>query len=285
MTSIGIVGLGRMGQAMAARFAAQGCAVTGWTRSGRAAEAGQTAPDLATLAATADVLVLSLYDDTAVADVLDALLTLPLAGKLVIDTSTVTPEVLQSRAARFAEAGAAVVDAPISGGPEMVRAGTCGIFLGGADDAAARARAHLLPLSGAVHHVGPLGAGLVMKVINNGMLQIYFRGLVELLPLAAQAGLPFETVLTLVARGPAGLPMLAARLPKALGTDTSVGFSVSAVNKDNAVFRKVVAAHGLSSQTLSAADRHQQQAIAAGLGEADIAAVLRYAYDHRPEEP
>lgn len=278
MDRIGVIGLGRMGAAMAQRLASQGVPVTGWTRSGRAVEGVAPAPDPATLVAASDVLILSLYDDAAVAEMLDALLALDLSGKLVTDTSTVVPALLTSRAPRFAAAGAMVADAPVSGGPELVAAGSCGFFIGGAPEAAARAQAALSPLTHRIFHVGPLGTGLVMKVVNNALMQSYTAGLVEQLQVAARAGLPLETALTILSGGPAGLPMVRDRVPRILGQDASVGFPVSGVAKDNAVFRRVAAEAGVATPTLDAFAAILSQAMADGLEGADIAAVMRRAY-------
>ncbi|MBL4627357.1 MAG: NAD(P)-binding domain-containing protein, partial [Roseicyclus sp.] len=141
MQKLGVIGLGRMGSAIAERLAGQGVNVTGWTRSGLgsagAAKLGiARAETLADLAAGSDILITSLYDDIAVGEVLDTLATLPLTGKLIIDTSTITPSTLTSRAEALK---ADLVDAPIAGGPEMVLAGSCSLLLGGAPEAASRA--------------------------------------------------------------------------------------------------------------------------------------------------
>ena len=278
MDRIGVIGLGRMGAAMAERFAGQGVPVTGWTRSGRAVAGVPLAPDMAALVATSDVLILSLYDDAAVADTLDALLTMDIAGKLIADTSTVVPGILKSRADSFAAAGAMVVDAPVSGGPEMVAAGSCGFFIGGAADAAARAQAALSSLTARIFHVGPLGTGLVMKVVNNALMQSYTAGLVEQLQVAARAGLPLETALTILCGGPAGLPMVRDRVPRILGQDDSVGFPISGVAKDNAVFRRVAAEAGVAAPTLDAFAALLEEAMDEGLAGADIAALMRRGY-------
>ena len=278
MDRIGVIGLGRMGGAMAVRFAGQGVPVLGWTRSGRAVDGVPLAPDLAALVAASDVLILSLYDDAAVADTLDTLLTTDIAGKLIADTSTVVPGVLKSRAEGFSAKGAMVVDAPVSGGPEMVAAGSCGFFIGGAADAAARAQAALSALTARIFHVGPLGTGLVMKVVNNALMQSYTAGLVEQLQVAARAGLPLETALTILCGGPAGLPMVRDRVPRILGQDDSVGFPISGVAKDNAVFRRVAAEAGVATPTLDAFAALLDQAMAEGLAGADIAALMRRGY-------
>ena len=189
MEKIGVIGLGRMGSAIALRMQTQGHTVMGWTRSGRAVEGLPTTTDLAHLIAQSDTVLLSLLNDTAVAEMLDALLDNDLAGKQIIETSTVVPNLIQDRIAAFKDKGATAVDAPNSGGPELVGAGACGVFIGGDDAAAARARDVLSSLTDRIFHVGPLGAGLVMKTINNGMLQSYFAGLSDMMPLAKKAGL------------------------------------------------------------------------------------------------
>lgn len=278
MDRIGVIGLGRMGSAIAARFAAQDIPVTGWTRSGRAAAGLPMAEDLLSLVARADVLVLSLFDDAAVAQTLEALLAFDLTGRMIVDTSTIAPATIKGFADRVAAAGAHLADAPISGGPELVAAGRCGIFIGGCLVAANRAEAALAPLSGRIFHVGPLGSGLVMKSINNAMLQSYFAGLAEQMRVARRAGLSLEMALTILSGGPAGTPALADRLPRMLGQDASVGFSIAGVAKDNAVFRRVAADLGVAAPTLEAAGALIDTGLAAGLAEADIAALIAMAY-------
>lgn len=278
MDRIGVIGLGRMGAAMAGRFAAQDVPVTGWTRSGRAVEGVAQAADLPALVAASDVLVTSLYDDAAVEAVLEALLDCDLSGKLILETSTVVPGVVKARAGRIAAAGAAICDAPISGGPELVAAGACGIFVGGEEAAAARALAALSPLTGRIFHVGPLGTGMVMKTVNNAMLQSYVAGLVEQLRVAKRAGLPLETALTILCGGPAGIPMIRDRLPKILGEDPTTGFTIAGILKDNAVFQRVAAEMGVETPTLVAAEVEERLAIAKGLAEADPAVLIARAW-------
>jgi 3-hydroxyisobutyrate dehydrogenase-like beta-hydroxyacid dehydrogenase len=278
MDRIGVIGLGRMGSAMAVRLAAQGVPVMGWTRSGRVVDTVPSAPDLAALVAASDVLILSLYDDAAVSEMLDALLALDLAGKLIIETSTAVPQNLTTRADKLADAGAQIVDAPVSGGPEMVANGTCGVFIGGFDAAAARATPVLGLFAGRIFHVGPLGTGLVMKVVNNAMLQAYVGALRELLPMAKRAGLPLETAMNILNGGPAGMPMIRDRLPKILGEDEEVGFTMTAVLKDNLVFQDVARSFGVTPVFLAAAETGHRQIIEAGLGEKDPAIAIAAAY-------
>ncbi len=278
MDRIGVIGLGRMGAAMALRFAAQSVPVTGWTRSGRAVDGVATAPDLATLVAASDTLILSLFDDAAVGAMLDALAGHDLSGKLIIETSTIAPSTLKSRAAALAGRGAMLADAPVSGGPELVAAGACGIFIGADPGTAARAEQALAPLSTRMFHVGGLGTGLAMKTVNNALLQTYFAGLVEQMQVAKRAGLDLETALTILCGGPAGVPMVRDRLPKILGRDPAVGFTVAGIAKDNAVFQRVAGELGVAVPTLRAAEAMIADGMAAGLEGADPAALIARAY-------
>jgi 3-hydroxyisobutyrate dehydrogenase len=278
MEKIGVIGLGRMGSAIALRMQSQGHPVTGWTRSGRTIDGVTTTSDIADLAAQSDTLILSLLDDTAVGTMLDALLACDIQGKQIIETSTVVPTLIQDRIARIQDKGATAVDAPISGGPELVAAGACGVFIGGDDDAAARAQKTMQALSGRIFHVGPLGSGLVMKTINNSILQYYFSGMNEMMPLAKRAGLPLKTVLGILCGGPAGVPMVRDRIPKILGEDTSVGFTIAAGRKDNDVFQRVAEAYGLATPLMAFTGERQDAAIAAGMGELDPAALISAAF-------
>jgi len=279
MERIGVIGLGRMGSAIAQRMQSQGHDVLGWTRSGRAVEGVKPAPDIATLVAESDTLIGSLLNDAAVADVLDECLACDLTGRQIIETSTVVPTLLQDRITQIQDMGATAVDAPISGGPELIAMGACGIFIGGDDTAAARAQTTLSAISGRIFHIGPLGTGLVMKTINNSMLQCYFTGLDDMMPLARRAGISLETAISILSGGPAGLPMIADRIPKILGHDKTVGFAISAAHKDNDVFQRIAQAYGLTSDMLAQARERQKVALEEGLGEKDPAALVSAAYN------
>jgi len=275
---IGIIGLGRMGSALAQRYAGQGADVATWTRSGRRLEGIPACAGLPELVARSDVLMSSLFDDAAVGEVIDQILDCDLDGKLIIETSTVTPSCLKTRIDDIEAKGAEAVDAPISGGPDLIKAGTCGLFIGGTDSAAARTMAALTPLTERKFHVGPLGTGVVMKTINNGIAQSYFAGLVEAMQLAKRAGLPIETVLRILGTGPAGMPMITDRIPKILEQDNTVGFEINALYKDNAVFQRVAAEFDVDTPTLRAAEAMERAALEAGLGEMDPAMLFAHAY-------
>jgi 3-hydroxyisobutyrate dehydrogenase len=112
MEQIGVIGLGRMGSAIAQRLNSEGLIVHGWTRSGRLVDGVESAADLETLVRDSETLILSLLDDAAVAGVLDALLTYDLKGKQIIETSTVKPSNLIDRNKRSPAKGQSLLMPP-----------------------------------------------------------------------------------------------------------------------------------------------------------------------------
>jgi 3-hydroxyisobutyrate dehydrogenase len=278
MERIGVIGLGRMGSAMARKLVAEGAEVLGWTRSGRAVEGVVSVPDLAGLVAGSDVLILSLFDDAAVAEVLDRVLACDIEGRLILETSTVVPQILAERAEAFAAKGAMVADAPIQGGPEMVAAGTCGVFVGGEAAVFARAEPVLTRITPKVLHMGPLGAGMVMKTINTGMIQSYIAGLQDMLRLAKRAGIPLGDALDVLNTGPIGTDAVRDRMPRIMGEDDSIGFTTKGMLKDNDVFCRVVEDYGLAAPGLGHAAVGLRAAIEAGEGDLDGAVPIATAY-------
>ena len=283
MSQIGIVGVGLMGTAMAKNFASAGLDVGLWTRSGisddRAADIGGTGyASLDALVAASDVLVLSLFDDQAVRDVLGQLSALDLTGRLIVETSTVMPDVIQELAPMLQAKGAQVIDAPISGGPEMVTAAKAGIFVGGTPEAFTRVEPMLSHVAGSVSHVGPLGAGIGTKIVINMMLQGYWSILVDAVKVARKLGLPLEQTMNIMKSGPAAMGMFVGRVPRILGEDTSVGFRIEGAAKDADVFNQTAKSLGLDTPALDVAQQMFQQALEEGQGDEDVAAIISKAY-------
>ena len=276
---IGVIGLGRMGRALAARLAGQGAPVAGWTRSGLSAADADAlgivaAADLPGLVAVSDVLLLSLFDDAAVREMLARLARLDLAGRLIVETSTVSPAVVREAAPAIEAAGGRLIDAPISGGPEMVAAGTIGLFLGGAPEDVARLDPLARLLSDRVLPVGALGAGHAAKIVNNVALGGMWQTTLEALRLGQRLGLERDTMLGVLERSPGTGPALRDRLPKIRGEDMTVGFSVAGILKDQDLFLAVAEAAGEPLPALAAARENFRAVAAAGHGEEDLARMI-----------
>ena len=112
------------------------------------------------------------------------------------------------------------------------------------------------------------------------MVQSYFNGLADMMPLAKRAGLPLETALRILCGGPAGIPVVSDRIPKILGQDAEVDFTLNAVFKDNDVFQRVLGFFGLNSQTLTEFGERNTAVAEKGLLEHDPAAMITMAYEN-----
>ncbi len=280
---IGVLGLGRMGTAIAGRLASQGFRVSGWTRNGAVPTAGAPAiaicADIPAISAAADILVLSLSDDAAVTSVVRDLARTDLAGKLIVDTSTVGPDTLRGQAAAIRRAGGAALDAPISGGPDMVAAGRAGFYIGGAPADVAQFQPVAAMLADRIHHVGPLGAGAAAKIVNNMMLMGFWEALKEALAVGKRAGLDLDIMLKFLSTSPAASGAFLNRMPVLRGESDAVGFSVSGVVKDGRMFSRVAESLRVDTPAIAAAIASFNAYAAAGHGEEDLARMVRAAYD------
>ncbi len=281
MERIGIAGLGRMGSAMARRLAAQGFQVSGWSRRPPEPQSSEElagvalVPDLARLSEASDIIILSLLDDGAVETVLDGLAATPLQGRLIVDTSTVSPQLLRDREAGFLGLGAQLLDSPIAGGPEMLLEGKVGLYIGGRGEDYLRFLPVAEVLSDRILHVGRLGDGAAAKLVNNMMLMGLWQSLKEALLLGKKAGLPSSTILEILSGSPAASPAFKSRLPVIRGETTAVGFPVSGAIKDARVVRELAAQLNVALPAISASLSSFEAAAAAGYGDADLATMVR----------
>jgi len=282
-TRPGIIGLGRMGRAIARRLADKGLDVKGWNRSALTKEKSRNLgiPVLAgieDLAEASDILILSLFDDAAVSEVLERLGKLNLSGKLIVDTSTVGPETLRSFSQGIGRAGGSVIDAPISGGPETVLAGTAGLYIGGDAEDVVRFQPLAELISNHIVHVGDLGSGTTAKIVNNMMLLGYWQCLKEAIQVGKKSGLSAGQILEILSSSPSANAMLSTRLPVILGESDAVGFTVSGVAKDGALLASVSRQLGVPAPAIEAGLASFRDAEARGYGEADLAVMVRDAH-------
>lgn len=175
-TRIGFVGLGAMGEPMAARLASAGFALTVHDAdAGRTARVAQSLGAAAAAtpreaAAACGILVTMLPSSAIVEKVLDgadgALAGLA-SGTLVVEMSSGVPEVTRTLADRIAAGGVAMIDAPVSGGVSRARTGELAIMAGGAPADIDRAEPALRAMGTSVIRTGPIGSAHAMKALNN----------------------------------------------------------------------------------------------------------------------
>jgi 3-hydroxyisobutyrate dehydrogenase len=281
---VGIAGFGRMGAPMAARFAAQGHALSVWNRSPgpAAAAAARGAQIVATprdLVQSCDIVLSSLFDEPAVRDVYfgdDGLLSAELRGRLLIDTSTMPPAIGTELALATAAAGGRFVDAPVLGSVRAVREGTLIVLAGGSARDIGDARPTLAMISKAVHVLGPSGTGYAGKLAINLLKATYWAALGDCMALAQRFGIDSATILDIVETGPGASVELALKLPVLRGQPTEPAFDIAGCQKD---LRAIVAAGGGAGQVPVAAGALNavERAVAGGWAHRDVAAVALFA--------
>lgn len=282
--AIGIAGTGRMGTAFAGRLVETGHAVRVWNRSASRVEAavtaGAQAVDLAGLAAC-DVILLSLTDRAASTQVLDDLARHGVAGRLVIEMSTLLPDEADDIAARAREAGAEFLHCPVGGTVAPALKGQLLGMAGGDPDALERAGPVLAALCRRIEHVGTPGTAARMKLAINLPLAIYWQTLGESLALMRGAGVSHEMALSLIADSSAGPTVLKNRAQVVAetlgGTDQPGTFDIAGLAKDLALALRLAEAEGAELPLARASRDRYAAALEAGLGRFDGASVTRLA--------
>jgi len=172
--SVGFIGIGDQGGGIVERICRAGFPTHIWARRREAVmpfEAlGAKAVDGVEDLGQCDIIGLCVLDDAGVIEVVNALLPSLKPQSIVMIISTVHPDTCIALGARAAEHHIALIDAPVSGGGDIARAGKLSVMIGGPTDIVARCRPVLESFAGLIVHLGPLGSGQYAKLINNALL-------------------------------------------------------------------------------------------------------------------
>lgn len=257
--TIAVVGLGRMGGAIAERLTALNWDVVGWTRSGRTSGTVKTADDPHEAVAKADIVLLALFDGPACRQVLDDVRDSLRTGAFVLNTSTIAPAEASSLARQL---GSSYVHAPVLGSVSTVFAGALQ-FLVAADHSAYDRARPVLEALGTVRRMDDAATAAALKLIANCALAGSVLALRDALQQADALGLPRAQVLDVLELGQLGA--LVARKRPLLGVRSSVTtaeFTIGALAKDMGL---LAAASNVPLQGAAALAEHAEDP------EADIA--------------
>ena len=280
-----------MGGNMAARFLAAGYAVYGQARSKERAQHlvddGLGWCDTPReVAAAVEVVFTSIPDDAALQDVAsgpDGLLAGLKGGKVWVDVSTVSPRVSREVAGRVREAGAVMLDAPVSGSVPQVQSGTLTIMVGGDERAYERVEPVLREL-GTPTRVGANGQGLVLKLAVNISLAVQMLAFSEGLLLAERDGVDLQVAAAVMTESPIGSPMLKARAALVLDLPDDAWFDVSLMQKDIRLALETGAELDVPLASARAADDALTTASELGYEHRDIAALFQALARNNPSE-
>jgi len=205
------------------------------------------------------------------------------AGTVVIDMSTVSPTYTRDVAAKLAEKGIGMVDAPVSGGPARAATGELTIMVGGDAETVKKAEIvlHALGSGGkTVTHVGPIGAGEMVKLANQYIISAIMIANAEALTLAVKGGVDAQTVKGVLSTATAGNYLLNSWIDRTIFKDEySPGFSMKLLRKDLNAALSAGEALGVPMEIGARAIELYDRGLAQGWGADDYSAVSRFPQD------
>ena len=274
IATIGFIGLGVMGEPMCGPLA---------RRSGipvlacdlrpeplqRLAEHGVKPASLAQIAAGCEVILLSLPDGKAVANVVAQLEPHLRAGQCVVDTSTSSVELTRQIGERLTAKGILYADAPVARTREAASRGNLSIMVGATETTFARIRPILESMGSDVTHCGPVGCGQVVKILNNMLVFQHCGALAEAIAIGRRNGVPPDVLLPTMAMGSGDSFVLRNHGMKAMlpGVFPERAFSTRYAIKDLSYALEMAEASGLDMQAAKLTMQRLQQAEAAGYGD------------------
>jgi 2-hydroxy-3-oxopropionate reductase len=258
MTTVGFIGLGIMGLPMAKNLVSAGFDVVGYNRSQSKVDAlveagGKAASSAPEAARNADVIITMLPDSPDVEAVLlggkkaeVGVFDHARSGALVIDMSTIRPDVARRLAETGAIKGLRVLDAPVSGGEQGAVDGALSIMVGGADEDFADAKQVLEAVGKTIVHVGPAGSGQTVKAAN----QLIVAGTIELVAesivFLEAHGVDTEAAVQVLAGGLAGNAILDRKAAGMLQRNFKPGFRLELHHKDLGIVQTAARDAGVS---------------------------------------
>lgn len=276
--SVGFIGLGVMGEPMCRNLAQKsGRPVVGFDRADAplerlAAFGVARAQSLADLAAACDVIFMALPSGAHVEAVTlgaDGLLAHVRPGQVIVDLGTSPVELTRDIAAKFAATGARYADAPIARTRQAAEAGTLSIMVGADEPTFDLLRPLLATFASDITHCGPIGAGQIVKILNNMVLVETVVALSEAMATATRAGVDGKLLFETLMKGSADSFALRNHGMKAVVPDTfpERAFSTTYARKDISYALSLAQSVGLKLQGAELADRLLEKTQAEGFGD------------------
>jgi 3-hydroxyisobutyrate dehydrogenase len=277
---IGLVGLGRMGGAMARRLVDQGHSVIAWDQRARAVDAlGNTieaAKNPRAVAEASEAILSTITEDHGIRRVFtgeDGFLEAPVDGKIFIEMSTLQPMTIRELAPQVEAKGARLVDSPVLGTIPSVRDGKLVALMGGREEDVARATKILAPLTRRVIHMGPAGSGSVMKLAANLGMGTYLQAVAEALAMGDRYGLSIPLMLDALMEGAFASPWLKAKTEQFKGAKGDTTLDVKSIRKDLMSAIATGAVAGVPMPATAGALASASAAVAQGLADEDCAVI------------
>lgn len=281
--SIGFIGLGSMGEAMALNLVKAGTPLRVWNRSpGKMlplTRAGaQAARDVDELFRLSEIVILMLTDDKAVDTVLDrggSAFADRIRGRTIVHMGTTAPDWSLGLEADIRAAGGSYVEAPVSGSRKPAEAGQLVGMLAGDPQAVERVLGLLAPMCRETRVCGAVPNALRMKLAVNVFLIALVTGLAESVNFAARSGLDLDQLVDILGAGPMASDVSRIKVRKLADSDFAVQASISNVLENARLIVEEAHGSGIAAPLLDVCHALYGETLALGHGEADMAAVVR----------
>lgn len=277
---VGFIGLGVMGRPMALHLAQAGHALHVWARRphstvGLPAQVHATPAALGAACEVVFTMVTSSADVQAVVLGEEGLVQGLAADSIVVDCSTIAPDVARAIAAQLAGKGIHMLDAPVSGGVQGAEAATLAIMVGGEAAILARVQPLLEKLGQRIVHVGAAGAGQVAKACNQMIMVAAIEAVAEAMHLARAAGVDVGKVRTALAGGSAASRVLDVMGQRMVERDFSAGIEARLHHKDFGLLLAAARQCGVVVPLAASVGQQLNALMGAGWGKEDTASLLR----------
>ncbi len=283
MANVGFIGLGIMGSRMAANLRGAGHELIVFNRTRERAEAwaaehgGTVAATPAEVGAAAEIVITMVVDGAQVRAMLlgeDGVAEGAGEGTLCVDMSTIAPTETRDIGAALAERGIHFIDAPVTGSSPRAEDGTLTIMAGGSAEDFARAQPLFEVMGKVVLHVGELGQGQIVKIINNAVAATNASTLAQALVVGRATGVDLDALVAVMAAGSGGSAMLDLKAGPMREHDYSTLFKLEHMLKDVRLCLEEGQAAGVPFPAAAETREVLIAAMGRGLGDADFAALL-----------
>ena len=280
---VGFIGLGIMGRPMAKNLMEAGYELVVHNRSPEKAEElaeegnATAAGSPRDVAEACDVVITMLPDSPDVEAVVageGGVLEGIRDGALLVDMSTISPVVTEELSEKVREKGASMLDAPVSGGDVGAIEGALSIMVGGSEEDFERARPLFDVMGKVATHVGPTGAGQVVKACNQIVVALTIEAVSEALVLGSKGGVLPEKLVEALSGGLAGSAVMEAKKEKFFSHDFEPGFRIELHHKDLGIALAAGREYGVALPVTAIVDQMLEASKAKGRGDRDHSALL-----------
>jgi 3-hydroxyisobutyrate dehydrogenase len=281
---LGFIGLGKMGAPMAGRLLARGhrlvvhdaVPAAGEPLLARGAKWAPSPAVVAREARTIMTIVPSSREVSALAHGDEGLLAGLQRGALVVEMTSADPSATRALAVEVVARGAALIDAPVSGGVIGATAGTLAIMVGGDAGLLARVRPILEVMGDKIFHAGPVGAGHAIKLVNNACSAAALAMTIEAVAVATRAGLDPARAVEIIQASSGRSNATETKFPRfILNGRFDAGFAIRLMAKDLAGYERLAEETGVGARFGAAAAALYREALERGLAESDHTAIAK----------